>query len=157
MNSRPPTKYMLLLIVLLAGAIFPTTKFGIASDGRNQPAIAATAGKDVYSGEQIPTGFKLERYARVWEHNPFFLVTPAAPQAQHSPFEKLFLTSWLSDGGKDFIFVQDSETNELQRITTVPNHNKLRLLELHSNPNPRLVEAVISNGKEQGTLKFQKF
>lgn len=32
---------------------------------------------------------------------------------------------------------------------------KLRLIELRSNPNPRLVEAVISNGKEQGVLKFQ--
>lgn len=155
MNSRLSTKYLLQLLALLAVTNFPPSKSATASDARNQSTIAATAAEDEYSGEQIPAGFKLERYAWMWEHNPFFLVKSAAPQVQHSPFEKLFLTSWLNDGGKDIIFVQNSETNEVQKITTEANQNKLRLIELRSNPNPRLVEALISNGKEQGVLKFQ--
>jgi hypothetical protein len=154
MKSGPLTKTMHPLVLFLAVALLPTAKFTTASDSRNQPTLAATVTKDRYSGDGISTGFKVERYAQVWEHNPFYLVTPIRSQAQHSPFEKLFLTSWLSDEGKDDIFVQDSETNELQKITAEPNQNKLRLVELRSNPNPRLVEAIISDGRQQGALKF---
>jgi hypothetical protein len=106
-------------------------------------------------GQDIPSGFKVDRYAQIWEHNPFTLMKPAAPERQASAFEKLFLTSWLNNGGKEVVLVQNSETNEVQRITTAPNQNNLHLVEMHQNPNPQLVEAVISDGKEQGTVKFR--
>jgi hypothetical protein len=105
--------------------------------------------------QEIPAGFQIERYSRLWERNPFAPLAPAAPKAQPSAFDKLFLASWLRDGGKDVIFVQNSETNEVQRITTGPNHNNLCLIEMHLNLNPQLVEAVISDGKEQGAVKFR--
>jgi len=114
-----------------------------------------TVANDAHAGEEIPTGFKLERYARVWEHNPFTLVTPDAPKAKLSPFDKLFLTSWLKDGSRDVIFIQNLETNEVQKITAEPNQDNLRLIALQLNPNPQLVEAVISDGKEQGPVKFR--
>jgi hypothetical protein len=74
---------------------------------------------------------------------------------QRSAFDNLFLTSWLKDGGKDVIFVQNSETNEAQRITVEANKGNLRLIALHLNPNPRFVEALLSDGKEQGLVKFR--
>jgi hypothetical protein len=100
------------------------------------------------------TGFKIDRYAHLWERNPFAPVTQAAPQARHSIVDKLFLASWLKDGGREVIFVQNSETNELQRVTVEPNQNNLRLIETHLNPISQLMEAMISDGKEQGTVKF---
>jgi hypothetical protein len=106
-------------------------------------------------GQQLPSGFKIERYARVWERNPFTLVTPAPAEKHVSPFDSLFLASWLKDGRKEVVLVQNSETNELQRITIEPNENNLRLIEIRSNPNPQLVEAVISDGKEQGAVRFR--
>lgn len=105
--------------------------------------------------QDIPSGFKVERYALVWERNPFFLQKPAALEKLPPAFGKLFLASWLKDGGAEVVLVQNSETNEVQRITAVPNQNNLRLLEMYSNSNPQLVEVVISDGKEQGTVKFR--
>jgi hypothetical protein len=140
------------LLLFLAVAIFPTLKTASAADGRGQPATVAN---DAHAGAEIPTGFKLERYAPVWERNPFTLVTPTAPQLQHSAFDKLFLTSWLKDDRTEEIFIQNLETNEVQRITVEPNKDNLRLIALHLNPNPQFVEAVISDGKEQGSLKFR--
>ena len=105
--------------------------------------------------QEIPAGFKPERYVQLWKRNPFTLVTPDAPHARPSAFDKLFLTSWLKVGATDVIFVQNSETNETQRIAAEPNQNNLRIIEVHLNSNPRLVEAVISNGKEQGIVKFK--
>ena len=93
--------------------------------------------------------------ARVWERNPFTLVTPAPAEKHVSAFENLFLASWLKDGSKEMILVENSETKEVQRITTESNQNNLRLIEIRPNPNPQLVEAVISNGKEQGAVKFR--
>ncbi|HEY2123765.1 MAG TPA: hypothetical protein VGH07_09245 [Chthoniobacterales bacterium] len=107
------------------------------------------------SAQEIPAGFKLERYVQLWKRNPFVLVTPDAPHARPSPFDKLSLTSWLKVGATEVIFVQNSETNEAEKITAEPNQNNLRIVEFHLNPNPRLVEAVISNGKEQGIVKFK--
>jgi hypothetical protein len=105
--------------------------------------------------QEIPSGFNVERYATVWERNPFTLVKAAAPQVQPSAFEKVYLASWLIDGGKQEILVENSETNEVQRIAAEPNHNNLRLVKMRLNLNPRLVEAVISDGNEVGTLKFR--
>jgi hypothetical protein len=107
------------------------------------------------SAQEVPAGFKPERYVQLWKRNPFTLVTPDAPHAPPSAFDKLFLTSWLKVGAAEVIFVQNSDTNEAERITTEPNQNNLRIVEFHLNPNPRLVEAVISNGKEQGIVKFR--
>jgi hypothetical protein len=105
--------------------------------------------------QDIPSGFKIDRYAQVWEHNPFTLMKPSAPKKAPSSFEKLFLASWLNNGGEEVVLVQNSETNEVQRVTPLPNQNNLRLVEMHPNPNPQLVEVVISDGKEQGTVKFR--
>jgi len=105
--------------------------------------------------QEIPAGFKVDRYVGVWERNPFTLVKPGAPQKLPSPFDNIFLASWLEDGGKETIIVQNSENNEVQMITAVPNQNNLRLLELRLDPNPRSVEAVISDGKERGTVRFR--
>jgi len=103
----------------------------------------------------LSPGFKVERYAHIWQRNPFTLVTPAAPREQESPFSKMFLTSWLKDGSQEVIFVQNSDTNVVQRITEQPNQNNLRLLELRSSSDPKLVEAVVSDGKEKGIVKFR--
>jgi hypothetical protein len=140
------------LLLFLAVVIFPTVKITTATDVRSQPSAVAN---DPLADAEIPAGFKLERYARVWERNPFTLITPSAPQAQHSAFDKLFLTSWLKDGRTDVIFIQNLETNEVQKITSEANQDNLRLIALHLNPNPQFVEAVISDGKEQGPVKFR--
>jgi len=109
----------------------------------------------VQAQDQIPTGFKVERYTQVWERNPFAPATTRAAQPQPSAFDKLFLTSWLKDDGNFVVFVQSSDTNEVQRITTKPNQGNLRLIEMHLNPNPALVEAVISDSTQKGAVKFR--
>lgn len=105
--------------------------------------------------DQIPVGFRTNRYSHIWERNPFTLVTPVSPQAQPSAFDKLVLVSWLKDAGKDVIFVQNTETNDTEKVTSEPNKNNMRIVEIHPNDNPRLLEAVISNGSEKGAVKFR--
>jgi hypothetical protein len=105
--------------------------------------------------QEVPVGFNAERYASLWERNPFALEKAAAPQARPSAFEKLYLTSWMIDAGKEVVCVENSETKEVQRIAAEPNQNNVRLIAMHPNVNPRLVEALISDDKEQGTVKFR--
>jgi hypothetical protein len=109
----------------------------------------------VEGDEDIPFGFKVDRYQKVWERNPFTLVTPVAQQAQPTVFDKLVLLSWMKAGSKDVVLVQNSENNEVQQVTIEPNANNLRLVEIHANQNPQMVEAVLSDGKEQGSVKFK--
>jgi hypothetical protein len=106
-------------------------------------------------GQEIPTGFKFERYAQLCERNPFTLAEPPVQKTQPSMFDRLFVASWLTDNGKNVVLVQNSETNELQTVTDVPNQHDLRLVAIHPNLNPQLVEVLISNGKEEGRLKFR--
>jgi hypothetical protein len=72
-----------------------------------------------------------------------------------SILEKLVLVSWLDDAGKIVIFVQNTETNDVQRITTEPNKDNFRLVEIHPNADPKLFEAVIANGSEKGPVRFR--
>ena len=88
--------------------------------------------------------------------------TPAAAptrqtalQVEAGVFGKLVLVSWLDDDGKDVLFVKNIETNDLQRITSQPNIDNFRIIEIHPNADPRQFEAVLSNGIEQGAIRFR--
>jgi hypothetical protein len=81
--------------------------------------------------------------------------TQAAPRAQAGPFGNLVLVSWLEDAGKDVIYVQNTETNDVQKITSEPNLDNFRIVVVHQNADPKLFEAVISNGSEQGPVRFR--
>ena len=69
--------------------------------------------------------------------------------------DKLVLVSWLDDAGKIVIFVQNTETNDVQRVTYEPNKDHLRIVEIHPNADPKLFEVVISNGTEKGPVRFR--
>jgi hypothetical protein len=69
--------------------------------------------------------------------------------------DKLVLVSWLDDAGKIVIFVQNTETNDVQRVTSEPNKDHFRIVEIHPNADPKLFEAVISNGSEKGPVRFR--
>ena len=87
--------------------------------------------------------------------DPVKLVTPD-PNTQGGTFANLILVGWLNDGGNDVIFVQNTETKKLQKVTSEPNKDHFRIIELRQNADPKLVEAVISNGTDQGTVKVAK-
>jgi hypothetical protein len=84
--------------------------------------------------------------------NPVKLVT-LVPNTQGGAFANLILVGWLNDAGNDVIFVQNMETKKMQKITSEPNKDRFRIIEIRLNADPKLVEAVISNGTDQGTVK----
>lgn len=87
--------------------------------------------------------------------------TPAAPDPQTplqpgpGAFGKFVVVGWLQDGEKTVVSVKNIETNDVQRITSQPNIDHLRLVEIHPNPDLRQFEAIISNGSEQGPVRFR--
>jgi hypothetical protein len=87
--------------------------------------------------------------------DPVKVVTPD-PTSQGGTFANLILVGWLNDAGNDVIFVQNTETKKLQKVTAEPNKDHFRIIEFRQNADPKLVEAVISNGTEQGTVKVAK-
>jgi hypothetical protein len=101
--------------------------------------------------------------------DPMTPATPAVPQATPAVAQttqttlqteagvsgKLVLVSWLYDDGKDVIFVKNIETNDVQRITSQPNIDNFRIVEIHPNADPRQFEAIISNGIEQRAVRFR--
>jgi hypothetical protein len=112
----------------------------------------------ILADDALPTGFKADRYRPLWERNPFTLTTPAV-QTQPQVFSKLVVVSWLNDG-KDSLFVQNTDTNDIEKITDVPNEKGLRIVDVHAKGGTdfqmiRDFEAVISDGSEQGTIKFK--
>jgi hypothetical protein len=108
------------------------------------------------SDDTLPKGFEVSRYQSVWERNPFTLVTPSLGQAA-SAFSKLILVNWLHDKGKDILFVEDTETNEVKKVTKEEgaNSDQLRLIEVVPNKNPSLIFAKLTNGREEGIVKFK--
>ena len=78
------------------------------------------------------------------------------PNTQGGAFANLILVGWLNDAGNYVIFVQNTETKKLQKVTSEPNKDHFRIIEMRPNADPKLVEAVISNGTDQGTVKVAK-
>jgi hypothetical protein len=121
--------------------------------------VLLSVAMSVRAEDPLPKGFNADRYRNLWERNPFTLVTPAAP-VQSQTFSKLVVVSWMNEGGKDSLFVQDSDTNDVQMVTDVANEKGLRIVEVHAKGGQdfqmiRDFEAVLSNGSEQGTIKFK--
>jgi hypothetical protein len=81
--------------------------------------------------------------------------TPVPRQTGTGPFSKFVVVSYLQDRGKDVISVKNVETNDVQRITSQPNIDHFRIIEIHPNADQRQFEAIISNGSEQGPVRFQ--
>lgn len=109
------------------------------------------------SDDMLPKGFEVARYQSIWERNPFTLVTPSLGQGAASAFSKLILVNWLHDKGKDILFVEDTETNEVKKVTKEEgaNSDRLRLIEVVPNKNPSLIFAKLTNGREEGIVKFK--
>jgi hypothetical protein len=100
--------------------------------------------------------------------DPVTLATPVIPQAtpaaqstqttlqtEAGVFGKLVLVSWLDDGGEAVIFVKNIETNDVQRITSQPNIDNFRIVEIRPDADPGQFEAIISNGIERGAVRFR--
>jgi hypothetical protein len=68
---------------------------------------------------------------------------------------KLVLVGWLKEDGKDVVFVQNTETGRVQQITSDANKDNFRIVEVHLNGDLKPFEAVISNGSEQGPVRFR--
>jgi hypothetical protein len=119
-----------------------------SSNDRNSHRSTSAEGRDVnvVSKPNESTGAKAD---------PVKLVTPD-PNTQGGAFANLILVGWLNDAGNYVIFVQNTETKKLQKVTSEPNKDHFRIIELRPNADPKLVEAVISNGTDQGTVKVAK-
>ena len=87
--------------------------------------------------------------------NASTLVAPATAAAHGHVLDKLVLVSCLEQSGKGLILVENTETHEVQQITSQPNKDHFRIVEMHLNANPKLTEVMISNGSEQGPVKFR--
>jgi hypothetical protein len=105
--------------------------------------------------QEIPTGPKVERYTQLWEHNPFAPAVAVTSAPQLSALDSLFLSSWLRKDGREVVIVQNLQTNDVSTITTEPDSHNLRLVRINPNSDPRLVEAVISDGSERRAIKFR--
>ena len=126
-------------------------------DNSRQPPKQA-ANPKLYEGEvkDLPN-FTRYDYARS-PRDPFLdksVKTTIMGEYKPNVLDKLVLVSWLNDAGKTAIFVQNTETNEVQKITSEPNRDNFRILEINPNADPKLFEAVISNGSEKGPVKFR--
>jgi len=122
------------------------------------PASKQTTGPKVYPREvtDLPN-FTPYDYART-PRDPFLdksVKTTLMGEYKSNVLDKLVLVSWLDDAGKIVIFVQNTETNDVQRVTSEPNKNHFRIVEIHPNADPKLFEAVISNGSEKGPVRFR--
>ncbi len=89
--------------------------------------------------DTLPKGFDVARYQQLWERNPFTLVTPSLGQGPASPFSKLILVNWLHNKDKDILFVEDTETNEVKKVTKdeSTNSDRLRLAGSGAEPKPK--------------------
>ncbi len=117
--------------------------------------LLATSWWPAWASDDIPSGFQSDRYQSVWIRNPFTLVTPVVEHVEPKFFDKLILVSWLNDGHEDIVFVANSETNELEKVTKEPNEHHLRLVSVHPDADPEKASVVLSDGKEEGAVKFR--
>jgi hypothetical protein len=80
---------------------------------------------------------------------------PAVPQVPAGSASKFVLVSWLNFSGKDVLYVKNTQTNEVQKITSEPNRDNFRIVAVHPNEDPQEFEAIISDGSEHIPVRFR--
>jgi hypothetical protein len=118
------------------------------SPGGQQGIVVPEANEQQGAGTQTPKAVAQATPAAAQPSRP-------VSQSPAGSSEKYVLVSWLNDGGKDVIYVQDTQTNQVQKITSEPNRNNFRIVELHPNSDPEQFEAIISNGSAQIPVRFR--
>jgi hypothetical protein len=133
------------------GGGYGSNSFATTSAGGQQSIVTPNANEQRGASAQTPKAVSTVAQP-----------TPAAAQTSRSisqrpagSSDRYVLVSWLNDGGKDIIYVQDTETNQVQRITSETNRNNFRIVEVHPNPDPEQFEAIISNGSAQIPVRFR--
>ena len=130
--------------------------YGQGSSTHQSPQQAVTPNPSALEIRDLPH-FTRYDYVRS-PRDPFLdksVTTTIMSAYKPSIIGKLVLLSWLNEPGQTVIYVQNTETNEVQRVTSEPNKDNLRIVEVHPSEDPKLFEAVISDGREQGVVKFR--
>jgi hypothetical protein len=71
-----------------------------------------------------------------------------------SNLDHLVLLSWMSVGPETIVYVRNTQTRAVQKISSEADAKNRRVVLLHPDSDPRFTEAVISNGTEQVTVRF---
>jgi hypothetical protein len=143
-NSRPTNN---------SNAEYPNRNYGwVATDG--QPRLMHSSREQIAEPQPSPVSPVIKDLAPAAKDPP--AAGPTAPEIrpQTGAVDKLILVSWLKEEGRDVIYVQNTQTNDVQKITSEPNLDHFRIVEVHPNSDPRQFEAVISNGSEQIPVRF---
>jgi hypothetical protein len=149
------------VIIVISQGNSPSTGASSAEHANGNNASSATDVRQTVEAERSggwnKTGTELSTsgsVAATQPAQPAAKTESAAAQARAGVFGYLVLVSWLKDDGKDVIFVQNTETKQVQRITSKANKDNLRLVEVHPNKDLSDFEAIVSNGSEQGSVGF---
>lgn len=138
-------------------ALFLLTALSYGQDKSPQPPKLATDPRLYPREVQDLPNFTQYGYLRS-PRDPFLdksVKTTIVGEYKANVLDKMVLVSWLDDAGKIVIFVQNTETKDVQRVTSDPNKDHFRIVEIHPNVDPKLFEAVISNGIETGPVRFR--
>ena len=134
-----------------SNAGYASNGYARTSPGGQQGIVVPEASEQQGTGAQTPKAVSTVAQA-----------TPAAVQPSRPVFQspvgssgKYVLVSWLNDGGKDVIYVQDTQTNQVQKITSEPNRDNFRIVEVHPDSDPEQFEAIISNGSARIPVRFR--
>jgi hypothetical protein len=150
------------MIKIVTAAPYLLTLFwyaGLSYGQSNSPAAPKQAADPkLYPREvkELPTFTRYDYYRS--PRDPFLdksVKSTIMGEYKANVLDKLVLVSWLDDAGKIAIFVQNTETNDVQKVTSEPNKDHFRIVEIHPNSDPKLFEAVISNGNEKGPVRFR--
>ena len=115
---------------------------GLSYGQNHRPAPKTGGGSKLYPREvkNLP---KFTRYDYLRSpRDPFLdksVKTTIVGDYKANVLDKMVLVSWLDDAGKIVIFVQNTETNDVQRVTSEPNKSHFRWSRLPQ-PGPEVVQ-----------------
>jgi hypothetical protein len=101
----------------------------------------------------IPQGYKVERYAALWERSPFTTASasdgPAEPAAA-----KLVLAGVAKIGNEDIVTLLNKDSQERTLVTQTPNAQGYKLVSVEQNSDPLKVVATLLKGTESLKVRF---
>lgn len=133
--------------VLLLGGLCCALSFALAGDD----AVPNAAGDDA-----VPKGYPVERYAVLWEHSPFTMVStaPMAPQAGFA--QNLAVVGIAKFGDHNLVTLVDRKSMERMTIDTDADAHGIKVVSVETDPDPLKTKVTIQKGSEVATVGFDK-
>jgi hypothetical protein len=108
------------------------------------------------AGDEVPSGFAVERYASLWQHSPFTIASVMQDAAPAGFAQNLAIVGIAKIGDKDLVTLLNKQSLERFIVKAAPNEQGIKVISVETDADPLKTSVMIQRDGEIAKVGFDK-